>query len=90
MPLAVRVNSIAADVKLRVTDIVKEAPTANVAGTPEHENTSRLVLQPFRVRACWPPVHFTLMVLVSPATTEPKLAVPQVIRGFCDTPIPYI
>jgi hypothetical protein len=90
MPFAVRANSTAADVRFNVTAIVKDEPAARVAGTPEHWKTSRLVVQPFSVRAVWPAVHFTLMALVSPATTEPnpiELGV-QVIGGVCDTPIP--
>jgi hypothetical protein len=89
-PLAVRVNSIAADVRLNVTGIVKDAPAARVAGTPEHWKTSRLLVQPFSVRAVWPAVHLTLMTFVAPATTEPKptgLGV-QVMAGVCDAPIP--
>lgn len=51
IPLTVRAASIAADVRLNVTTIVKAAPAAIVAGTPEHEKTARFVLQPFSVRA---------------------------------------
>lgn len=83
MPFAVCASSIAADVRLNVTAIVKDAPAARVAGTPEHWKTSRLVVQPFSVRAVWPEVHLTLMALVSPATKEPNptgLGV-QVIEG---------
>lgn len=89
-PLAVRVNSIAADVRLKVTGIVKDAPAAKVAGTPEHEKTSRLVLHPFNVRAAVPAVHLTLTTFVRPATTEPNpagLGV-QVMGGLVDAPIP--
>jgi len=90
MPFVVRANSIEADVRFNTTTIVKEAPAARVVGTPEHWKTSRFVVQPFIVSAVWPAVHFTLMALVSPATTEPNptgLGV-QVIGGVCDTPIP--
>jgi len=36
IPWFCRVSSIAADVRLRVTAIVKEPAAATVAGTPEH------------------------------------------------------
>jgi hypothetical protein len=90
MPLEVRVSSIAADVRLNVTGIVKDAPAARVAGTPEHWKTSRLVVQPFSVRAVWPAVHLTLTTFVRPATREPKptgLGL-QVMGGVCEAPIP--
>ena len=89
-PLAIRVCSIAADVKFSTTGIVKDAPAARVAGTPEHWKMLRLVLQPFSLRAKLPAVHLTLIDFVRPATTEPKpvgLGV-QVIRGVVDAPIP--
>lgn len=63
---------------------------ATVAGTPEHWKTSRLVEQPFSVKAAAPAVHLTLMAFVAPATTVPNptgLGV-QVIGGVMDGPMP--
>jgi hypothetical protein len=87
-----RVSSIAAEVRLSVTTMVKDPPAATVAGTPEHWKTSRLVEHPFSVRAFAPAVHLTLIFFVAPATTVPKptgLGV-HVIAGVVDGPIPKI